>query len=485
MSNISRRQFIQRTALTAAALYASPKTLEARPTAKGVEQSAAALDSAAVRKLGSQLSGRLITTHAPEYETARLVFNRAFDQHPALIVRCASESDVARALEFTRKWALPLAVRAGGHSRAGFGVCEGGLVIDLSGMRRVEVDRGKRVARAAGGALLRHLDEAMEPFGLATTAGGCPNVGLAGFTLGGGEGILMSMYGAGCDNLISARVVTADGRQVEASHETNPDLFWAIRGGGGNFGVATSFEYRLHPVGKVLAGALTYSAAGRIAELVQLFAKFTEAAPDEMDPLGEFLPSKEGPVFINHVCYVGEARVGNQLLAPLRALKPKHDDIRVMSYFEAQKGGFTPAPAPHFQTDLFLPELSTPVVGAIAAAMSDAPALSRVLIVPFFGAVTRVAVSEMAFALRQTGYEVDMQCRWSSEAEKSAAVTWVTKLNENLEPFARGLYVNQTSERRPELAKSAYGSNYARLVEIKRKYDPDNVLRLNQNIKPS
>jgi hypothetical protein len=485
MSNISRRQFIQQTAFAAAALYASPKTLGLQPTSEAVRGSVAALDSAVVRKLGSQLSGRLITTRALDYETARLVFNRAFDQHPALIVRCTTESDVARALEFTRKWALPLAVRAGGHSRAGFGVCEGSPVIDLSGMKGVEVDGGKRLARAEGGALLRHLDEAMEPFGLATTAGGCPNVGLAGFTLGGEEGILMSMHGAGCDNLISARVVTADCGQVEASHESNPDLFWAIRGGGGNFGVTTSFEYCLHPVGKVLAGALTHSAAGRIAELMQSFAKFTEAAPDEMAPLGEFLLSKEGRVFINHVCYVGEARVGNELLAPLRTLKPKHDDIRVMSYFEAQAGGFTPAPAPHFQTNLFLPELSTPVVGAIAAAMSDAPALSRVLIVPFFGAVTRVPASEMAFALRQTGYEFDMQCRCSSEAEKSTAVTWVTQLNENLKPFARGLYVNQTSERNPELAKSAYGPNYARLVEIKRKYDPDNVLRLNQNIKPN
>jgi len=155
------------------------------------------------------------------------------------------------------------------------------------------------------------------------------------------------------------------------------------------------------------------------------------------------------------VCYVGEARIANELLTPLRTLKPKHDDIRVMSYFEAQAGGFTPAPAPHFQTNLFLPELSTPVVGAIAAAMSDATALSRALIVLFFGAVTRVPASEMAFALRQTGYELDMQCRWSSEAEKSTAVTWVTRLNENLKRFARGLYVNQTSERSPELAKSA------------------------------
>ena len=484
MSSITRRQFIQQTTFAAAALCASSKSVAAQLASNGVAQKAAAVDSAAVRKLASQLSGHLITTDAPEYETARLVFNRAFDQHPALIVRCASETDVARVLEFTRKWNLPLAVRAGGHSRAGFGVCEGGVVIDLSGMRRIELDRGKRVARAAGGALLRDLDEALEPSGLATTAGGCPNVGLAGFTLGGGLGVLMPMYGAGCDNLISARVVTADGRQVEASHESNPDLFWAIRGGGGNFGVVTSFEYRLHPVGKVLAGPLTYAASGRIAELLQSFAKFTETAPDEMDPLGEFLPSKQGPVFINHVCYVGEARIGNDLLTPLRALKPIDDEVRVVSYFEAQTAGFTPAPAPHFQTDLFLPELNTPAVRAIGAAMSDAPTLSRVLIVPFFGAVTRIPIGDMAFAMRQTGHEIDIQCRWSSDSEKSNAVTWVKKLNEDLKPFARGLYVNQTTDRSPELAKWAYGANYARLVEIKRKYDPDNLLRLNQNINP-
>src|SRR5215471_7436841 len=259
MSSITRRQFIQQTTFAAAALCASSKSVAAQLASNGVAQKAAAVDSAAVRKLASQLSGHLITTDAPEYETARLVFNRAFDQHPALIVRCASETDVARALEFTRKWNLPLAVRAGGHSRAGFGVCEG-VVIDLSEMRRIELDRGKRVARASGGALLRDLDEALEPSGLATTAGGCPNVGLAGFTLGGGLGVLMPMYGAGCDNSISARVVTADGRQVEASHESNPDLFWAIRGGGGNFGVVTALEYQLYLVGDVLSGSLMYPA---------------------------------------------------------------------------------------------------------------------------------------------------------------------------------------------------------------------------------
>ena len=243
-------------------------------------------------KFASQIHGSVITPEAPEYESARLVFNRAFDRRPALIVRCAGASDIARSLEFAQSHNLPLAVRGGGHSRAGFGVCDGGVVIDLSGMNQVKVDVSKRVARAEAGALVRDMDQATQRFGLATTMGGCPTVGIAGLTLGGGEGLLMSKYGAACDNLISAQLLTVDGRQVEASQNSNPDLFWAIRGGGGNFGVVTALEYQLHPVTDVLAGTLTYP-PGRIPELLQTFVKFVAAAPDEMNVVGEVLPSAE------------------------------------------------------------------------------------------------------------------------------------------------------------------------------------------------
>jgi hypothetical protein len=197
-------------------------------------------------------------------------------------------------------------------------VCDGGVVIDLSGMNRVEVDAGKRVARAEAGALVRDLDQATQRFGLATTSGGCPTVGVAGLTLGGGEGLLMSKYGAACDNLISAQLVTVDGKQVEASQNSNPDLFWAIRGGGGNFGVATALEYRLHPVTDVLSGALTYP-PGRIPELFQAFVKFVETAPDDMNVLGMVLPSELGPQFRLVVCYFGQPHHGNDLLSPLRS----------------------------------------------------------------------------------------------------------------------------------------------------------------------
>ena len=260
MSLTTRRQFLQHAAFAAAALSTGPMRVVAgtRRTLEAMEQSAAPIDAAAIRKFASQISGHVITPETPDYESARLVFNRAFDRHPALIVRCAGASDVARALEFAQNQNLPLAVRGGGHNRVGFSVCDGGVVIDLSAMNRVEVDKGNSRARAEAGALVRDLDRATQRFGLATTLGGCPTVGIAGLTLGGGEGLLMSKYGAACDNLVSARLVTVDGKQVEASQNSNPDLFWAIRGGGGNFGVATALEYRLHPVTDVLMGTLTY-----------------------------------------------------------------------------------------------------------------------------------------------------------------------------------------------------------------------------------
>jgi hypothetical protein len=363
-------------------------------------------------------------------------------------------------------------------------MCDGGVVIDFSEMKRVEVTAGKRVARAEAGAVVRDLDEATQRFGLATTSGGCPTVGIAGLTLGGGEGRLMEKYGAACDNLISAQVVTVDGRQLETSRESNPDLFWAIRGGGGNFCVVTALEYQLHPVTQVLSGALMYP-AGRIAELLENFVKFIAGAPDEMDAYAQLLPSEQGRRLKVDVCYCGDPRIGNDLISPLRALKPQDDTVKVRSYLEAQAaGGFLLAPVAHFQTNLFLPELGAAALAAIMTAINNAPATCRLIVVPLRGAVSRVSVTATAFALRQPGYEIDITGAWKSLAEKADAVRWVEATRENLQHFARGVYVNQLGDSSDQLVRSAYGPNYARLAEIKRKYDPDNVLRLNQNVKP-
>ena len=309
-------------------------------------------------------------------------------------------------------------------------------------------------------------------------------VGIAGLTLGGGEGRLMEKYGAACDNLLSAQVVTVDGRKVEASQKSNPDLFWAIRGGGGNFGVVTALEYQLHPVGQVVSGALIYP-AGRIPELLQVFVTFLAGAPDEMDAFAQLLPSERGPRFKIDVCYCGDPRMANDLVRPLRALKPQDDSVKVMSYLEAQSaGGFLQAPVAHFQTNLFLRELTEAAIAKITTAINNAPATCKVIIVPLRGAVSRVALSDTAFALRQPGYEVDITGVWSAPAEKADAVRWVQATRDNLRPFAHGVYVNQLGDTSDELVRTAYGPNYARLVEIKKKYDPNNVLQLNQNIKP-
>jgi hypothetical protein len=481
----TRRHFVRQTAIAAAALYTRPMDVlaEAERILEQREQNGSPPSATAIRKLVSQISGSVITPEMPDYESARLIFNRAFDERPALIVRCASASDVARSLEFAQSQKLLLAVRGGGHNRAGFSVCDGGVVIDLAGMNRVEVDADKRVARAQAGALVRDLDQATQRFGLATTSGGCPTVGIAGLTLGGGQGQLMSKYGAACDNLMSAQLVTVDGRQLEASQNSNQDLFWAIRGGGGNFGVMTALEYRLHQVTDVLAGTLMYP-AGRTAEMLQTFEKLVATAPDELNVLCGVLPSGQGARFQLQFFYCGDPLQGNEFLKPLRALKPQEDNVRVKPYLEAQAGGFLRAPVAHFQTNLFLPELSAPAISAIASATEHAPPTNRVFIVPLYGAISRVGITDTAFVLRRPGYEVDITGLWSSPAEKESAVQWVKSLRDNLQPFAQGVYSNQLGETSDALVKASYGTNYARLVEIKKKYDPKNVLRLNQNVKP-
>jgi hypothetical protein len=481
----TRRNFA-RQMLSAAAFWGRPRwaTSELRQLFEADKQSGATSAPELIRKLASQIDGQVITPGATDYDAARSIFNRAFDRRPAVIVRCGSSSDVARSLDFAQAQHLPLSVRGGGHSRLGLGICDGGVVIDLSAMKRVEVDSTKRVASAEAGALVRHLDSATQRFGLATTSGGCPTVGIAGFTLGGGEGRLMEKYGAACDNLLSAQVVTVDGRQVEASLESNSDLFWALRGGGGNFGVVTALKYQLHPVDQVLSGALTYP-PGRIPDLLHAFAKFLTDAPDEMDAFAQLLPSEHGQRLKIDVCHCGDPKIGNDLLEPLRAFKPQENSVKVMSYLDAQAaGGFLAVPVAHFQTNLVIRELSGAAIAAIATAVESAPTTCKVILVPLRGAVSRVRVTDTAFALREPSCEIDIAGIWNTAAGKDEVVRWVQATRDELRPFARGVYVNQLGDTSDQLVRWGYGPNYARLVEIKKKYDPKNVLRLNQNINP-
>ena len=441
------------------------------------------LDDASLRRLASKFGGTLTTPGLPEYESSRQVFNRAFDKRPALIARCNNSSDVARSLEFAREQRLPLAVRGGGHNRAGLSVSNGGVVIDLAFLNHVEVDSNKRLARAGAGALTVHVDVATQRFGLATTLAGCPTVGIAGLTLGGGEGFLMPKFGAACDNLLSARLISADGRELEASENKNTDLFWAIRGGGGNFGIATALEFRLHPLTDVLAGTLAY-APGRIQLLLEEFSKFIAHAPDDLGLVGQVLPTDAGARFQMLVCHAGDAARGNELLQPWRALRPTEEKIRTAPYLEINSTMNPAAAAAHFQTNVFVRELDATTIGVIANATADAPPNTRIFMVPFYGAITRVRATDTAFALRSVGCELDIMGRWDETGkDKARVIAWVTALRDALSPHAAGCYVNQLGETSVALVRKAYGPNYARLASLKKKYDPDNVLRSNQNIR--
>jgi len=466
----TRRRFVQFATAAAAA-----RTLRA----------ADSLDPNALQRLSSKFSGRLITPQSPDYESLRRVFNRAFDRHPALIARCANAQDVQRALAFARERGLPMAVRGGGHNRAGLSVADGSVVIDLADMRRVEVDAKKRVARVAAGALTLQVDMAAQKSGLATTLAGCPTVGVAGLTLGGGEGLLMSKYGAACDNLVSAQLVNADGKIVEASEKVDPELFWAIRGGGGNFGIATALEYRLHPVGNVLAGTLAF-APGRTAQLLEAFAKFARQAPDEMNVVGMVLPAEAGARFQLMVCHCGDPTQGGKLLAPWRALNPVEDRIHVAPYLQVNATINPAAPVAHFQTNVFLNQLDAGAIATLANATRDAPPDTRVFMVPLYGAITRVAPDATAFPLRRFGFEIDLMGRWDeSGSNRERALEWVKSTRDALRPRASGAYSNQLGETGERLASAAYGENLPRLEMLKRKYDPDNVFRSNQNIQPA
>jgi hypothetical protein len=327
-----------------------------------------AVEEADIRKLQRNLRGRLIRPGDSDYEAARHVWNRAFDRHPALIVRCADADDVERAIAFGRSNDLLTAVRGGGHSFSGKSTCDGGMVVDFSAMKKVEVDPTRRIARAEPGANLGDFDGATQAFGLATTMGTFAPTGIAGLTLGGGWGWLIGKHGVSCDNLISADVVTAEGRLMTASERENEDLLWGLRGGAGNFGVVTSFCYRLHPVERVLGGIVKYGAA-QLGEMLHFFRDYAPTAPDELTMLAGILPLAEPAVGIA-VCYCGDFGKGEEVLKPLRTFrKPASDTIRPMTYLELQNMLDAPIGSAmnygNYSKNTFLTRLSESAIDAI------------------------------------------------------------------------------------------------------------------------
>jgi FAD/FMN-containing dehydrogenase len=416
------------------------------------------------------------------------VFNRAVDKRPGMIVRCAGTPDVVRAVEFARRHELVTAVRAGGHSLAGKSVCDAGMVIDVSRMKRIEIDPARRIARAGTGVRLGEFDRATQAFGLATTLGTAPPTGIAGLTLGGGLGWLMGNYGLACDNVRAVELVTADGRALAANAEENADLYWAVRGAGANFGVVTAIEYQLHPVGPVLAGAVTYPASG-LKNALRLFRELPLSLPDTLSAQVGTTPLGRGPIRWLGACFCGDPKDGELAVRPLRAIRPRFEDaIRPIPYVEMQELAGIPPPAgpATYARSGFLRELSDEAIDVMVAHDAQAPSpTSGFFLEEFHGAVCRVAPGDTAFHHREPGYNFCVWVSWDDPAAERATLAWARSLWKAMQPFKRdAVYSNYMQEEGDERARAAYGGNYPRLVALKGKWDPSNFFRSNQNIRP-
>lgn len=444
-----------------------------------------------VAQFGQMLSGDLILPDHPEYEAERKVWNGMVDKRPGLIARCASAADVIAAVDFARNRSLLVSVRGGGHNVAGSAVCDGGLMIDLSRMKGIWVDPERRVARADAGLNLGEFDAATQAFGLATTMGINSDTGISGLTLGGGFGKLGRKFGLACDNLLAADVVTADGRLLTASASENPDLFWGIRGGGGNFGVVTAFEYRLHPVGPtVLAGSVVYDYE-HARDALRFYYEFSSTAPDELSADAVLMTAPSGErLFGISICYSGALDEGERVLGPLRAHgAPLEVQIARMPYLQVQSAGDSifPRGRRYYWKAQFLREISEAAIDTLLQAYASAPsARSLAVLQQVGGAIARLAPSETAYAQRDAAYDCFPISIWEDSAEDEANIRWAREFWAEMRPFSTGgVYVNNLGDEGDDRIKAAYGGNYERLVALKTKYDPTNLFRLNQNIRPT
>jgi FAD/FMN-containing dehydrogenase len=435
------------------------------------------------------------------YDEARKVWNGAIDRCPALIARCGHTADVAAALRLARERDLPVAVRGGGHGVAGLAVCDDGLVVDLSPMRAIAVDPARRVARAHAGVLWGELDGATQEHGLATVGGIVTHTGIAGLTLGGGIGWLMRRHGATADNLLSAEVVTADGEVVRAAEDENAELLWGLRGGGGNFGVVTSFEYRLHEVGPTVLAGPIYWALEDAPEVLRFYRDYIARAPDELTtivslrhaPPSPLLPPElhGRPAVAVAACFAGSPERGEEALAPLRHFGlPLVDALAPRPYVELQQ--LYDAGLPHgwhyYWKSWELPPLSDDAIDALVEQAANVTnERSYIIVFHLGGALARVGEQDTAYPQRDAAHNVNINAVWlPGDPEPERHVAWARDAFAALEPFATGrAYVNFLADEGQERVRAAYGEEkYRRLVALKRAYDPGNVFRLNQNIDP-
>jgi FAD/FMN-containing dehydrogenase len=449
------------------------------------------LEEAEVKAFQTRLRGKRLGPGDDGYDDARKVWNGMIDRRPALIARCTGAADVIAAVTFAREQGLLVSIRGGGHNVAGNAVCDGGLMIDLAPMKSIRVDPVARTARAEPGVLWGEFDRETQAFGLATTGGFISTTGIAGLTLGGGQGWLASKHGFSIDNLLSVDVVTADGALLTASATQNEDLFWAMRGAGHNFGVVTSFEYRLHPVSTVLGGMVVHP-FDRATDVLRFYREFTAELPDELTTAVALLTGPDGNrVAAMVVCYVGSLDKGECVLAPLRRFgSPVADTIAPIPYTAQQT--MMDAAFPYGRLNYWKSSLTDQLSDGVIAALVDYAGrmpspLSAIPIADFHGAYRRVSKTEMAYYHRDLRHDIVIAANWTDPADTERNMRWTRELYEVLQRhLPHGVYVNDLDrDEGDERVRHAYGENYERLVTLKKKYDPTNFFRVNQNIKPT
>ena len=447
-----------------------------------------------------RLRGQLLVPGEPGYDDARAVWNAMIDRRPALIARCLGVADVVTSVKFAREHGLKLSIKGGGHNVSGLGVCEGGLTLDMSLMRGVWVDSSRRTARAQAGCLLGDVDRETQLHGLAAVLGFVSNTGIAGLTLGGGFGYLTRRFGWSSDNLLSIEVVTADGRVVRVSEQENGDLFWGLRGGGGNFGVATNFEYKLHPVGpEIMAGAIAWRAQDA-RDVLEMYRRLTAEAPPELTcvaglrvaPPAPWLPKDihGKPVVVLFVCDAGPLKEGENRVAPIKAFgSPVGDVIQARSYVSQQSllDATQPKGRRYYWKSEYLPRLEGEMfASAIEHAGRIVSPHSAILLFPLDGALNRLPNDHSAVGNRDTAAVLNITASWEKVEDDEANIEWARAAWRDMRRFSTGgTYINfLTEEEGDERIHAAYRENYDRLVEIKTKWDPGNLFHINKNIAP-
>ncbi len=498
---MNRRHFVQ-TSIAAAVVAALPAsqsyarilgasmTVDADINAFTGDGAEVTLKRAAVQELGDSLRGNLLLPGHEAYEQARLVLNASIDKHPALIVQCKGSADVKDAVDFARESNLLVAVKCGGHNVVGKSTCDGGMMIDLSTLRSVRVDPKAQIANVSGGSHLADMDHDTMAFGLVTTAGTVSHTGVGGLTLGGGFGRVGRRFGLALDNVLGVDIVTADGQLRHANSEENQDLYWGVRGGGGNFGVVTSFDFQLHKMDREVIGGTVAFPFSEAKSVLSFFADYAANAPDELYLDGGISsdPQQGSSVFL-HICYSGPKNMAEKIVDPIRnAGTPVFDGIKSMDYVALQKSGdiSDPRASGMYVKSGFASEVTPEMIDAILYGFEEHPQRTMTVVYQHAGgAIGRVASDATAFAHRHVKHDTLFLMSWPVGIDGTEHINWVRQYWKTIEPHTRGVYANDLVDVSQQKVHRNYGSNYDRLLALKNKYDPTNLFRLNANIEPT